>query len=419
VRVAFLLQDLQLSGGVGVVVEHAAQLRRHHGIDAQLVLARPQEHPDWPYRGLSEVPVLSFAEAQQVEWDVALATWWQTASVLFELRAGRHAYFLQLLEDSVYPTGAPEQLAAAMTTSLPVRFITEARWLAELLEDYQPGNRVLYVRNGIPKDVFRSPPAVAPAEDGAPLRIVVEGARGDAHKGVDDALAAVAAMEEPAHVTWISPHPADAPEGVDRVLSALSASAMAEVFGESHVLLKLSRAEGMYGPPLEAFHLGATVVTTPVTGHDEYVEHGTNGLVVGWDDRRGTARTLDLLARDRRLLHQLRTGALRTARAWPDWRQSSQWMALALRRVAAEPGPPVAPAGRRLVSDFSSAAADAQLLRWRLEQAREAHERYREERTLDRMVKRRVRAELGRVRRRLGGVKRRLLGAPKRLLLRR
>ncbi len=52
-RVAFLLQDLQLSGGVGVIVEHAAQLRRHHGIDARLVLARPQTHPDWAYRALS------------------------------------------------------------------------------------------------------------------------------------------------------------------------------------------------------------------------------------------------------------------------------------------------------------------------------------------------------------------------------
>ena len=45
--------------------------------------------------------------------------------------------------------------------------------------------------------------------------------------------------------------------------------------------------------------MGATCVTTAVTGHDEYVEHGRNALVVDWDDLRGTARQLDLLARDR------------------------------------------------------------------------------------------------------------------------
>jgi glycosyltransferase involved in cell wall biosynthesis len=382
VRVAFLLQDLQLSGGVGVIVEHAAQLRRHHGLDVQLVLSRPQQHRTWAYRGLSEVPVLTLDEALEVDWDVALATWWETTSALFALRAQRYAYFIQLLEDSTYPTGAPEQLAAAMTTALPVRFITEARWLAELLEDYQPGNRALYVRNGIPKDVFASPPTVPVAAGGEPLRIVLEGARGYVHKGVDDALTAVAAMAEPAHVTWVSPHPTEPPPGVDRVVAGLSHAEMGALFAESHVLLKLSRAEGMYGPPLEAFHMGATVVTTAVTGHDEYVEHGVNGLVVGWDDLRGTARTLDLLARDRRLLHELRCGALRTATAWPDWRQSSQWMAMALRRVASEPAPSVAAAGRRLVSDFSSVTSEGQEAQWRLEIERDLRDQMAEQKAI-------------------------------------
>ena len=104
-------------------------------------------------------------------------------------------------------------------------------------------------------------------------------------------------------------------------------------YADSDVVLKLSRVEGMFGPPLEGFHMGATCVTTPVTGHDEFIEHGFNGLVVDWDDPRGTARMLDLLARDRRLLHYLRTNAWLTARAgragsspassWrPRWRRS-------------------------------------------------------------------------------------------------
>ena len=63
--------------------------------------------------------------------------------------------------------------------------------------------------------------------------------------------------------------------------------------------------------------MGATCVVTAVTGHEEYVEHGWNGLVVDWDDPRGTARPLDLLASDPRALHFLRMNALATARAWP------------------------------------------------------------------------------------------------------
>ena len=89
---------------------------------------------------------------------------------------------------------------------------------------------------------------------------------------------------------------------------------MAELYADTDVVLKLSSVEGMFGPPLEGFHRGATCVVTPVTGHEEYVEHGYNGLLTDWDDLRGTARQLDLLARDRALLHFLRTNALETAR---------------------------------------------------------------------------------------------------------
>jgi hypothetical protein len=118
------------------------------------------------------------------------------------------------------------------------------------------------------------------------------------------------------------------------------------------VLLKLSRAEGMYGPPLEGFHCGCTVVTNPVTGHDDYIAHDENGLVVDWDDPVGTARALDLLARDRVLLHRLRLGALETARAWPDWETASAFMAGALRAILREPPPSARSSGQRLAHEI-------------------------------------------------------------------
>jgi hypothetical protein len=108
----------------------------------------------------------------------------------------------------------------------------------------------------------------------------------------------------------------------------------------------------MFGPPLEGFHRGATCVVTPVTGHEEYVEHGWNGLLTDWDDLLGTARQLDLLARDRELLRFLRANALETARAWPSWEQSSQFMAAALLAIRREPRPDGAAASARLLADL-------------------------------------------------------------------
>jgi glycosyltransferase involved in cell wall biosynthesis len=358
-NVGFLVNDLQLSGGVGVVVEHARQLSRH-GIEATLVLAREREDPDWRFRGLGEVEVLSLAEARDRRFDVAVATWWETTEALFELRADRRAYFVQSLEDRFYRPEQPQRLGAALTHDLPVHVITEARWIAETLEELRPEMRALLVRNGVSKEVF-APPAAIEVRLHAPLRIVIEGNPTVWFKGVGEALASVRAMNEPRHVTVVAGTRDFDTTGADAVVGPLSHEEMAALYARSDVVLKLSRVEGMFGPPLEGFHCGATCVVTAVTGHEEYVEHGVNGMVVDWDDPRGTARTLDLLARDRALLHRLRLGALATARAWPSWEQAGTTMAGALRAVARRPEPPAAPAAARILGDVR-AAIEAQSL---------------------------------------------------------
>ncbi len=154
-KVAFLLQDLQLSGGVGVVVEHASQLAARHGFDVTLAMTRRQQEPDWSFRGLERLHVVPIERAREDRYDVAVATWWETTSHLFDLDAHRHAYFVQSLEDRFYGGWDPRRVGAALTHALPVSFITEARWIAETLEELQPGGRVFYVRNGIDKGVFR------------------------------------------------------------------------------------------------------------------------------------------------------------------------------------------------------------------------------------------------------------------------
>jgi glycosyltransferase involved in cell wall biosynthesis len=352
VKVAFLVNDLQLSGGVGVVVAHARQLHDHHGFAVTLVLAREQEDPHWRHEPLQGLPVLSLDEARGEDYDIAVSTWWETAFALFELRAERHASFVQSLEDRFYRHGEVERLGARLVLDLPVAFITEARWIAETLADLRPEAQCLLVRNGIDKDIFRSPARIEPRANG-PLRILVEGYAGVWFKGVNEAVTAVGQMDEPHHLTVVSPDRANlVADGADRVVGPIPQRELAALYAETDVVVKLSRVEGMYGPPLEAFHMGATCVTTEVTGHEEYVEHGVNALLCDWDDPHGTARQLDLLARDRVLLHRLRLGALDTARTWPTWQQSGQFMAGAMHAIRRAPVPAVAPALALLMSDI-------------------------------------------------------------------
>lgn len=358
-NVAILLNDLQLSGGVGVAVCHARELAVRHGHDVTLVLAREQEQEPWAFDGLTHLHVEGLAEAQAQRFDVALSTWWETAFQLFELQAERYVAFVQSLEDRFYPPGTPERSLAALVQGLPVATITEARWIAERFARLRPEAPCRLVRNGIDKRVFASPDQLE-VRRGAPLRIVVEGNPEVWFKGVRDAVEAVGHMCEPRHLTVVTSAPhaleSDVP---DAVVGPISHAEMAQLYADSDVVLKLSRVEGMYGPPLEGFHMGATCVTTPVTGHEEYVEHGWNGLVVDWDDLPGTARALDLLARDRRLLHFLRSNALATARSWPSWEQAGTFMAAALEAIRATPAP--APAGARLLT--ADARAELELHR--------------------------------------------------------
>ncbi|HWH95939.1 MAG TPA: glycosyltransferase family 4 protein [Baekduia sp.] len=371
-RIAWLLPDLTLSGGAGIVIEHARQLTLHHDMPGTLVRVNPQRRPDWAYRGLADLDVMTLDEAVQERFDVAVATWWETAFALFDLQAERYAHFLQLLEDSHYPAGVPDRLGFAQVYGLPVRFITAARWIHRTVETMQPGNPAFYVPSGMDKDTFAIP--AAPPDHDGPLRIVVEGGLDLIRKGVPHALQALRLMQAPHTVTLVTPGAPETPHpDVDEHVGAIPHSEMAQLFARHDVLLKLSRAEGMYGPPLEAFHMGATCVTNPVTGHEDYIEHGRNALVVDWDDPVGTARALDLLATDRALLRRLREGALQTARAWPDWESSSTTMAGIMRALTSEPPPPQLPAGHRAAAGAQAMIAALELAEIRANEAELVH----------------------------------------------
>jgi hypothetical protein len=153
---------------------------------------------------------------------------------------------------------------------------------------------------------------------------------------------------------------------VDRALGGLEQAELARLYGEHDVLVKLSRFEGLGLPPLEGFHLGLPCIVTPYGGHAEYVEHGRNGLVVGFDDLPATTRWLYILAADEKLLGRLSRGALDTAAAWPDPAQSSAQLADALRAIAGAPAPSpeesLAAIAERAIADAELGYAELQHL---------------------------------------------------------
>ena len=295
---------------------HVQRLREEHGVEADLVLAH--ELPDR-------------------EYDIAFATWWETVGALWQLRARRRALFLQSFEQRFYGAEAPfERLGAEAVLSLPLEFVAVAPWLRDTLLELRPDARCHVVTPGIDKEVFSFERQV---RRGAPLRVLVEGQPSLPFKGVQDALAAVREMNEPAHVTLVALDPREVDGlGADRVVGGLDARGMADLYRDSDVLLKLSRVEGLGLAPIEGFHGGLPCVITPYTGHEEYAADLENALVVGFGDIEGVTAALDRLAGDRDLLERLSAGARRTAEHWPDPSSSTAALHDALGEIeGAEP----------------------------------------------------------------------------------
>lgn len=334
-RIAFALESLRFSGGHQVVVEHARQLAGDQGFEVTIVdcfgnadRERGLELPDG-------VGVLGVDDIGPEPFDVVVATWWTTAAVVKQIPADRYAYFIQSLEDRWYSADQPEAELARLTWELGLPVITEATWIADLIRSHRPDVQCHLVRNGVDKAVFPVGTERGLRGD-APLRVLLEAGTGHSpNKGVAEALNALSVTEEPVHTTVVGDVGELRLPPFTTAVPVVPQQELSELYASHDVLLKTSRVEGMYGPPLEAFHRGATVVTTAVTGHDEFVVHGHNGLLVDWDDPVGTARALDLLCKDRALLERLRANALETARGWPSWVDSGSEMASALRSVAA------------------------------------------------------------------------------------
>ena len=335
-RICFLVHELGRSGGAQTIAGYARALAAREGWEADVIVTDP--HAAHVAPDLDGVPVRRADEEGLGPYDVAISTWWTTAAWLWEVPATRRIAFLQSIESRFYENvHFYERLAAEQVLALPVDYVTVAGWIGRVMAELRPDARCEVVRNGIDKRVFSPRPR---ERAGGPLRVLVEGQPSLWFKGVHDAVAAVRAMEEPAELTVLATDPGESGglEGVT-IEGGLHPAAVADVYADHDVVLKLSRVEGLPLCPLEAFHLGLPAIVTPFTGHDEYLVHGHNGLVVGFDDGPGAVRALDRVARDRGLLARLSEGALQTAATWPSAGQAAEAFATAVERLAAGPEP--------------------------------------------------------------------------------
>lgn len=334
-KIAFLVTDLGLSGGMNVILHHAKNLSEEHHHEVHLVSETISE-PNWAESRLDSFKISKLEDALNEHFDLVIATFWSSLLQVPRLNFNNLAWFCQSLEDRFYSENDPHRGLAQDVIRMNIPVVTEATWIKELLTKINPSNQIYLVKNGVDKEVFH--PVNRNDSDSEPLRILIEGPYASLTKGIRLALEGALGASEPVSIRHITRDNRFIPRDnrYTALIQEFTLEEMASHYSWCDVIIKTSTVEGMFGPPLEAFHCGATAIVTPVTGYDEYIKPSYNSLVTSWEDPKGLSNLIDGLARDRNQLASLKKGASKTADDWINWEESTRKFNEAINKICSK-----------------------------------------------------------------------------------
>jgi glycosyltransferase involved in cell wall biosynthesis len=262
------------------------------------------------------VPVI-YNEEWKGPLDILVATGWSTAFCLPRISSTVKCYFVQSDETRFFPAGSLWGLLASLTYYFGVNYLTEAKWIQEWL--YKTfGHKAELIPNGLDETIFYPAQPLQPR--GSRPRVLLEGAIALPFKGMAEAFEAVAPLDVE---VWCVSSLGRPKKGwkCDRFFERIPMADMRRVYSSCDILLKLSRVEGFFGPPMEMMACGGTVVVGRVTGYDEYIVDGHNALVVDAEDIKAAREAVRRLSCDTSLRDALIVNGRLTAQKWK-WNES-------------------------------------------------------------------------------------------------
>ena len=319
-RIAIILPGNFLSGGIHIALKWAQILSTRH--DVFVLSEEMRSDSVLPFLKREEIRFTlgTFADFESITFDLVMVTWWETAFSISRLRTKNIVMLQQAMESQFYAAGAADQAHYRAVVTSGLNLITIAHWLRDfdarcLGVDL---TRLRTVLNPLDQSMWKP---VAPLIERNPskIRFLVEGNFNEPRK---NALPVIQLLERlGCEYIWVGAKidPELAGPHCVKTLQRVPYADMPAVYASADVLVKLSNAEGMFGPPLEMFATGGTAVVWDVNGADEYVTHGYNALVVPMNDFAAAEAAVALLLKDTALLAELRTNARTTAQGWLTW----------------------------------------------------------------------------------------------------
>jgi glycosyltransferase involved in cell wall biosynthesis/GT2 family glycosyltransferase len=316
-NIAYILPSVGISGGIAVVLQHIFRLRSK-GYNAFIIYLRGNGDLNWFSK--NNIPIYKYRKITSIDTiniDIAIGTHYTTIPCLLELSSQRKIYFVQSDERRFNLENISAFNDCNRSYSLNIEFMTEALWIQRWLwEEF--GKSAYYVPNGVDTAIF-SPTKPLQTKTNR-FRILLEGSIDQPYKGMDEAYNSVKDLD---CEIWIVSYNGKPKPGwrYDRFFDNVPHNRMKEIYSACDILLKMSRVEGFFGPPLEAMACGCGVVVSKVTGYDEYIRDEYNALVVERDDIKTAKNTIIRLINNRILHKKLIDNGFLTVKEW-SWEKS-------------------------------------------------------------------------------------------------
>ncbi len=314
-KVVYIIPGTEISGGVGVVLQHTNRLLKL-GYDVSILSQDLRTRIDWFPKQKVPIYPIDCEDYYKNNIDVLVATSWSTVPSMDNINAKRKIYFVQSDERRFFEDEERKKLINE-TYKMDCEYMTEAKWIQKWLKD-EFGHESYYVPNGLDEKLFfRTEPI---EKKGPKSRVLIEGAIDIPYKGVEDAYRVASELD---CEIWIVSNGGNPKVGwrYDRFFQNVPMIEMRRIYSSCDIFLKMSRVEGFFGPPLEAMACGCAVVVGKVTGYDEYIRNGYNALVVDQGDIEGARNAVKKLIDDKDLRNKIIRGGYETAKKW-SWEKS-------------------------------------------------------------------------------------------------
>lgn len=271
-KIAYLLEGSELSGGVRVVLGQAdALIKRGH--DVTIFSKGPR--PDWRQSLADWEIVRDFREATYDQCDFVIATFWTTVLPAFERAGARAIHLCQGLEFtfSAYAHFSAD-IRAAYSLPIPKLVISP-----HLIDPVSAFGEVTAVRQIIDNEFFCPPTTQKKSK----LRVLLVGAMQIDFKGIDIGYAAVRTARNAGSdfdLVRVSPwdHAADEPvQEATEFFVSIDTSRMVTVMRSCDVFLGPSRREEGFGlPAAEAMAAGLPCVLTSIPSFEHFDKSRTD-----------------------------------------------------------------------------------------------------------------------------------------------